>query len=119
MTLFSDADRDRKMMPVFKMLTRYFPKAMREITRVCVANNVRYSPDREPADIQWARGKSPDQLGSCFRHMMEREVDGKIFDEVPKEVTATTGIDRVYVLSEAAWRILAALELDIEQQESE
>ena len=109
MSLFPADDKARKMLPVFSMLTRYFPKAMREITRVCVANNVRYNPDRDPADINWARGKSPDQLGSAFRHMLERTVDGMVFEN--------TDTGPVYVLAEAAWRLCAALELEIEAQE--
>lgn len=118
MSLFPEDDSERKMLPVFKMLTRYFPKAMREVTRVCVANNVRYNPDKTPSDITWARGKSTDQLGCAFRHIAEREVDGKVFEAVPKAVTEATGIERVYVLAEAAWRINAALELEIEAQEA-
>lgn len=90
---------------------------MREITKVCVANNVRYSPDRSPADIVWNRGKSPDQLGSAFRHMLEVEVDGKVFEAVSPATKAATGIEKVYTLAEAAWRIMAALELEIEKQE--
>lgn len=111
MSLFPTDDAGRKMLPVFKMITRYFPKALREVTRVCVANNVRYNPERDPADINWARGKSPDQLGSAFRHMLESEVDGKVFEE------AANG-ERLYVLAEGAWRMLAALELEIERQEA-
>lgn len=118
MSLFPDDDKQRKMIPVFKMMTRYFPKAFREITKVCVANNVRYNPDREPADINWTRGKSPDQLGSALHHMMESAVDGKVFESVPPEVAAKVGFDKVYVLAEAAWRVCAALELAIETEES-
>lgn len=118
MSLFPNDDKARKMMPIFRYLTRYFPKAHREVAKVCVVNNVRYNPERQPADINWARGKSPDQLGSAFRHMLESEVDGKVFEEVPPDVAALTGIDRVYVLAEAMWRIGAALELTIEQEES-
>lgn len=105
------------MLPVFKLITRYFPKALREVTRVAVANNVRYNPERDPADINWARSKSRDQLGSAFRHMLESAVDGKVFEPLPPEVQAATGIEEVYVLAEAAWRILAELELQIEAQE--
>lgn len=118
MSLFPTDDKQRKGLPVLKMLTGYFPKAMREITKVCVANNARYNPGRDPFDINWARGKSKDQFGSMFRHVMEHEVDGKIFEEVPPEVAKATGIERVYVLAEAAWRINAALELEIEAQEA-
>lgn len=118
MSLFPIDDKQRKNLPVFSMITKYFPKAMREVTRVCVANNVRYNPDKAPADINWARGKSPDQLGSAFRHMLEAQVDGLVFEPVPPEVRAATGFERVYVLAEGAWRLLAALELAIEEQES-
>lgn len=117
--LFPEDDKARKMVPLFAYLTRYFPKAHREVTKVCVVNNVRYNPDRAPADISWARGKSPDQLGSAFRHMMEREVDGKVFEAVPPDVAKLTGIERVYVLAEAMWRLGAALEQDIEAQEAQ
>jgi hypothetical protein len=117
MSLFPADDKARKMLPVFLMLTRYFPKAMRETTKVCVANNVRYNPSRDPADINWARGKSPDQLGSAFRHIFERTVDNQVFESVSAEVTKLTGITSVYVLAEAAWRICAALELEIESCE--
>ena len=115
--IFPADDQARKMLPVFSMISRYFPKAMREITKVCVANNVRYNPGRDPADINWARGKSPDQLGSAFRHMLERTVDDTMFEELPPELVAAVQFDRVYVLAEAAWRVCAALELDIERCE--
>ena len=88
------------------------------MTKVCVVNNVRYSPDRAPSDINWARGKSPDQLGSAFRHMMEAAVDGKVFEQVSADVTSVTGITKVYVLAETMWRIGAELELEIERQEA-
>lgn len=117
MSLFPLDDKGRKALPIFKMVTGYFPKGLREVTRVCVANNVRYNPEKAPADIHWARGKSTDQLGSAFRHMLESEVDGLIFEAVSAVVTEATGIERVYVLAEAAWRLLAALELQIEQVE--
>jgi len=118
MRLFPENDKARKMLVLFKYLTRYFPKAHREVTKVCVVNNVRYNPDREPNDIHWARSKSPDQLGSAFRHMAEYEVDGKVFEDVPEEIAKITGIDKVYTLAEAMWRIGAQLELEIEKQEA-
>lgn len=107
-------DKERKMLPMFKMITGYFSKALREVTRVCVANNVRYNPGKDPADIHWARGKSKDQLGSSFRHMMEAAVDGKVFED---EVSAADG-KPIYILAENAWRALAALEVAIEEQEA-
>lgn len=117
MSLFPTDDKARKNLPVFAMLSGYFPKAMREITKVCVANNVRYNPDKAPADISWARGKSKDQLGSLFRHIFERSVDGQVTEVTTPEVVKTTGIERIYVMAEAAWRACAQLELDIEAEE--
>lgn len=107
-------DKARKNLPIWKMVTGYFPKALREITRVCVANNVRYNPGSDPADISWARGKSKDQLGSSFRHMMEAVVDGKVFED---EVSPVDG-KPLYILAENAWRACAALEQAIEEQEA-
>ena len=118
MSLFPDDDKARKMLPIWKYLTGYFPKAHREVTKVCVVNNVRYNPDRQPADINWNRGKSPDQLGSAARHMLEQAVDGKVFEMVPPDIARLTGIERVYVLAEAMWRVGAELELTIEREEA-
>ena len=116
-SLFPEDDKQRKSIPLFEYLTRYLPKAHREVTKVCVVNNVRYNPERSPADINWARGKSPNQLGSALRHIMERQVDDKVFERVPPDVAKLTGIERIYVLAEAMWRIGAQLELDIEAEE--
>ena len=118
MSLFPDNDKLRKMLPIWKYLTGYFPKAHREVTKVCVVNNVRYNPDRQPADINWNRGKSPDQLGSAARHMLEQAVDGKVFEMVPPDIARLTGIEKVYVLAEAMWRVGAELELTIEREEA-
>lgn len=120
MSILPRNDQERKNLPIFKMICGYFPKALREVTRVAVANNVRYNPDRKPADINWARGKSTDQMGSLFRHMLESAVDGLVYEDLPPEVQSACGpgFERVYVLAEAAWRALAALELQIEEQEA-
>jgi hypothetical protein len=118
-SLFPDNDKLRKMLPMFSYVARYFPKAHREVTKVCVVNNVRYSPERKANDINWARTKSPLQLDSAFHHMLEHAVDGKVFEEVPKDAAEATGIERVYILAEAAWRIHAELELTIERVEAE
>jgi hypothetical protein len=116
MSILPKDDKLRKGLPLLKQLG-YFAKALREITKVSVVNNVRYNPDRDPADINWNRGKSMDQTGSLFRHLFEHEFGGEVFEEVAPEIAKVTGIDRVYVLAELAWRALAALELEIEAVE--
>lgn len=112
-------DKARKSLPLWRFMVRYFPKALREMCKVSVVGNVRYNPDADLTDITWNRPKSPDQLGSAFRHMMEHAVDGKVFDYVPADVAKKTGIDRIYVLAQAMWRIGAELELEIEKTEAE
>lgn len=114
--MFPHEDKLRKMLPVFKQLTRYFPRAFREMTKVSVVNNVRYNPERDANDINWARGKSPHQMDSALKHMMEH-ADGKVFDEVDPKVAEVTGIPRIYILAQAMWRIGAELELLIEKTE--
>jgi len=89
------------------------------MTKVSVVNNVRYNPDKVPTDIHWARDLSTDQDGSLFRHMLERVVDGKIYEYVPDDIAKKTGIPRVLVRAMIAWRACAALELEIEQLERE
>lgn len=117
MSLIPEDNKLRKNLPIFTYITRYCSKALREMTKVSVVNNVRYNPDRAPADINWNRAQSQDQLGSGFRHMLEHAVDGKEFEFVSPEITAATGIDRIYILAENAWRQVAALELKIEEVE--
>lgn len=118
MNYLPEDDAQRKGLPIFRLLTHYFPRAIREVTKVSVANNVRYNPERDPTNINWARGKSTDQLGSLFRHLMEHEVDPKLFEFLPAATAQIVGFDRVYVLAEAAWRALAALELEVEATEA-
>jgi len=119
MSYLPEDDKLRKMLPMFKQYVRYFPKAQREITKVSVVNNVRYNPTRAANDINWNRGLSPHQLDSAFHHMLEHAIDGKIFDTVPEDVQKMTGIERVYILAEASWRLQAELELLIEKVEAE
>lgn len=118
MSYIPQDDKDRKGLPLWQFTTGYFPKAIREMCKVSVVNNVRYNPNAATTDISWNRSKSQDQLGSSFRHMMEAVVDGKVFDEVPPEIVEKTGIKRIYVLAANAWRACAALELEIEKQEA-
>lgn len=100
----------RKALPIFDVLTRYFPDAWVAVTRVSVAGNVQHNPG-EP--LHWARGKSMDQFNTALRHMMDH-ASGKMYDEEPPEVLAALGGESTRHLAKAAWRILAALQLSIE-----
>lgn len=113
MSIFGQDYKGRKNIPIFTFLTSYFPKAMVELTKVCVAGNMQHNPETEPTAIFWARGKSMDQLNTALRHMMDHAITGA-FDEEPPEVQAYIGGNTRH-LAKAAWRILAELELSIER----
>jgi hypothetical protein len=95
-------DKERKALPIFTFLTQYFPDAVVAMVNVAVQGNIQHNPELAPADIKWARGKSTDQLNTAMRHLWdhgtgtERDSDGQ------------------YHLAKAAWRILAQLQLTIE-----
>ena len=95
-------DAERKALPLFTFLTTYFPDAIVELVRISVQGNIQHNPELEPADIRWARGKSMNQLDTAFRHLW----DHKLGTPIDK--------DGRYHLGKAAWRALAALQLQIE-----
>lgn len=101
-SIFGHDYKGRKEIPVYSYLTRYFPKALVAIVRVCVAGNKQHNKDLDPIDIHWARDKSTDQLNTALRHIMDHGTMGPLDD------------DGEYHLAKAAWRINAALELQIE-----
>jgi hypothetical protein len=101
MPLPADA-AERKMYPILRFLTKYFPDAILAMVRVSVAGNKQHNPELAPQDIQWARGKSPDQLEAAMRHLWDHQTLGP-FDT-----------DGERHLAKAMWRIGAQLQLDIE-----
>ena len=116
MSIFSDDPEARKNIPLYFFLTRYFPKALVQVTKVCVAGNVQHNPELAPTDINWARGKSTDQLNTAMRHLMDHATQGPFDQEPPEVLAAIDQPEGTYHLAKAAWRILAALELEIEAQ---
>lgn len=119
MSYIPEDDKARKGLPLFAFITGYFPKTIREMCKVSVVNNVRYNPDKSPTDINWNKSKSTDQLGSSLRHMLEMKIDGKVFEAVPADVAEKTGIDKVFVAAENAWRACAHAENVIDKWEQE
>jgi hypothetical protein len=115
MSIYGRDPEVRKMLQVFTVQSEYFPKAMREVTRVCVAGNAQHNPG-EP--LHWARGKSMDQMNALFHHMVDHKM-GHVFDETdPPEILAAVDGKPLYSMAKAAWRALAELELTIEKVEN-
>lgn len=94
------SDEDRKALPIWDGVVMYFPDALAAIAAVSKAGNDQHNPG-EP--LHWARGKSMDQMNTAFRHMLDHGV-GRRYDGKERH------------LAKAAWRILAALQLDIEAE---
>jgi hypothetical protein len=112
-SIFGSDYKGRKNLPLYFFLTRYFPKALVEVMKVCIAGNVQHNPELDPTDINWSRGKSTDQLNTAQRHLFDHALSSK-FDEEPEAVKKIIGGNTRH-LAKAAWRILAQLELDIEE----
>ena len=93
-------DAERKALPVFTFLTKYFPLAFLEVVRVAVYGDKQHG--NTGAEIRWAREKSTDQLNTALRHLMDYGM-GQKWD-----------IDGRAHLAKAIWRLSAQLQLDEE-----
>src|SRR5208337_4725677 len=91
----------RKALPMYTFLTQYFPDALVELVKVSVAGNEQHNPG-EP--LHWARGKSTDQLDAAMRHLFDHGIGIRF------------GVDGQRTLAQAAWRLLAQLQLDLEKE---
>jgi hypothetical protein len=92
-----NTSKERKETPVFSGVLQYFPDAINAVARQSWAGNEKHNPG-EP--LHWAREKSSDHMDCAARHMM-----------TPDELDPETGETHLVA---AAWRILAALQLQQE-----
>lgn len=79
----------RKAIPLCSGVLDYFPAALVEVAKRSKEGNDQHNPGQP---LHWARGKSADHLDAALRHILERDLAG------------------------AAWRILAALQMECEGQ---
>ena len=90
----------RKAIPIFTGVLQYFPLAIAQVARVSKIGNDQHNPGQP---LHWARGKSMDQMDTAQRHMLDW-------------ITHKKDTDGAYHLAKAAWRILAQLQLDLEEE---
>lgn len=95
MALPTDYD-ERKALPIFSGVLRYFPDAIAAIAHCSKVGNDQHNPG-EP--LHWAREKSTDEHNTCVRHLID---------------AGTIDKDGVRHSAKAAWRALAALQKEIE-----
>jgi len=91
----------RKSLPIFDGAIMYFPLALLAVAEVSRIGNEQHNPG-EP--LHWARGKSMDQFNTGLRHTMDHAMGARYDTDGGRH------------LAKAAWRALAALQLDIEAE---
>lgn len=88
-TSLPEDSAERKTYPLASGLLDYFPAALAAVAHHSHKGNEKHNPGQP---LHWSRGKSADHLDAAMRHIMERDLEG------------------------AAWRILAALQMQLESE---
>lgn len=97
MVLSADA-KERKDIPITTGVLDYFPLAMAAVAQVSKAGNDQHNPGQP---LHWARGKSTDHHDCIARHLIDR---------------GTLDTDGMRHSAKLAWRALAALQVELEQE---
>lgn len=90
---------ERKQMPVYTGVLKYFPRALKYVSKISYAGNQQHHPDKP---LHWDKTKSTDQLDALTRHLIDHSYDP--IDD-----------DGMLHLGKVAWRALAALEEQLEK----
>lgn len=93
---------NRKDYPLFSGVIAYFPDAVLEVAFVSKKGNDQHNPGQP---LHWDRSKSTDDLDAAARHLTDY-ANGISLDT-----------DGAYHLAKAAWRILARLQKDLENED--
>lgn len=91
----------RKQMPVYSGTLKYFPDALKEISKASLAGNIQHGNGDK---LHWDRSKSKDDLDALVRHLIDHSVNP--MDD-----------DGILHLTKTAWRSLAALQKYLEGEE--
>ena len=100
MTLLPTDKQARKDTPICRGVLDYFPLALAEIARVSKAGNDQHNPGQP---LHWAKEKSTDHADCIARHLIER---------------GTMDDDGMRHSAKMAWRALALLQIELEQEAS-
>ncbi len=88
----------RKAIPLATGVLDYFPAALAEVAKVSKIGSDQHHPGQP---LHWERGKSMDQADTLVRHLMER---------------GTVDIDGTRHSAKVAWRALALLQQELEDE---
>jgi hypothetical protein len=84
----------RKGIPVFSGVLKYFPNALKEVAKCSKAGNDQHHPDKP---LHWDMSKSTDEYDALTRHLIDHTINP--MDD-----------DGVLHLAKVAWRALSGLE---------
>lgn len=91
---------DRKTYPIATGCLDYFPDALAAVANLSHIGNLQHNPGQP---LHWAREKSTDHADCLIRHFIQR---------------GTRDTDGVRHSAKVAWRALALLQLEIENEQS-
>ena len=91
--------KSRKNFPIATGVLDYFPDALVAIAEISKAGNDQHNPG---LPLRWTRSKSGDESDTCIRHFLQR---------------GTIDTDGKRHTAKAAWRMLALLQKEIEQEQ--
>ena len=92
---------DRKKIPVYTGVIKYFPNALKYISRISQAGNDQHHPEKP---LHWDKSKSFDHTDALARHLIDHSQEP--IDD-----------DGMLHLGKVAWRALAALAMYLEKEE--
>ena len=94
----------RKATPVFSGVLKYFPDALKEVSKASKAGNNQHHPDKP---LHWDKTKSNDNEDALVRHLIDH---GQMLEHNQYPLDD----DGVLHLTKVAWRALAALQIFME-----
>jgi hypothetical protein len=97
-SLGTESSDKRKGMPVYSGVLKYFPDAIREVSKCSQAGNDQHHSSKP---LHWDRSKSGDELDALSRHLLE---------------AGTCDTDGILHSSKVAWRALANLQKELEMR---
>ena len=96
-----DTAKERKATPVFSGVLKYFPDALKEVSKCSLAGNEQHKNGEK---LFWDRAKSGDELDALVRHLIDHSQN-------------PIDTDGVAHLTKCAWRALAALQKYLEGED--
>lgn len=97
-TTLPEAASERKKYPVATGFIDYFPDAIVAIAHISYRGNQQHNPDKP---LHWDRSKSADEDDTIMRHFLQR---------------GTLDTDGVRHTAKLAWRAMALLQKEIEEE---